>query len=196
MRIAVLGGGNGSFAAAADFALAGHETRLWRHDVDAVTEHPGERRSAGALRSLGHSQGRHAAGDAARDRRARRRTRPLGEALGYGPPHFPLGDRGPHAQTRRKQYRNGRSFIGLLGWGVDILYYASRYLTKALDSPRYTAPDIIERNMRDGKIGLTTGKGFLDYEGLDLEAYRAERLKAFVGMLRFMGLARPPVLPD
>ena len=33
-------------------------------------------------------------------------------------------------------------------------------------------------------------------EGLDMEAYRAERLKAFVDMLRFMGLARPPVLPD
>ena len=32
MQIAVLGGGNGSFAAAGDFALAGHEVRLWRRD--------------------------------------------------------------------------------------------------------------------------------------------------------------------
>ena len=39
MRIAVLGGGNGSFAAAGDFALQGHEVRLWRRDVAAVTEH-------------------------------------------------------------------------------------------------------------------------------------------------------------
>ena len=39
MRIAVLGGGNGSFAAAADFALSGHETRLWRRDKDAVAAH-------------------------------------------------------------------------------------------------------------------------------------------------------------
>lgn len=39
MRIAVLGGGNGSFAAAADFALAGHEVRLWRRDTDAVAAH-------------------------------------------------------------------------------------------------------------------------------------------------------------
>ena len=37
MRIAVLGGGNGSFAAAGDLALAGHEVRLWRRDRDAVT---------------------------------------------------------------------------------------------------------------------------------------------------------------
>ncbi len=36
MRIAVLGGGNGSFAAAGDFALAGHEVRLWRRDEEAV----------------------------------------------------------------------------------------------------------------------------------------------------------------
>jgi opine dehydrogenase len=38
LKIAVLGGGNGSFAAAADLALAGHEIRLWRRnraDVDA-----------------------------------------------------------------------------------------------------------------------------------------------------------------
>ena len=39
MRIAVLGGGNGSFAAAGDFALAGHDTRLWRRDRDAVEAH-------------------------------------------------------------------------------------------------------------------------------------------------------------
>jgi 3-hydroxybutyryl-CoA dehydrogenase len=87
--------------------------------------------------------------------------------------------------------------LEFIDWGGgDILYHASRYLTKTLDNPRYAAPDIIERNMRDGKIGLTTGQGFLDYEGLDIETYRAERLKAFIDMLRFMDLARPPVLPE
>ncbi len=35
----MLGGGNGSFAAAGDFALAGHDTRLWRRDKPAVAEH-------------------------------------------------------------------------------------------------------------------------------------------------------------
>ncbi|MDB5511188.1 MAG: putative opine dehydrogenase [Enterovirga sp.] len=38
MRIAVLGGGNGSFAAAGDFALAGHEVRLWRRDAGAIAD--------------------------------------------------------------------------------------------------------------------------------------------------------------
>ncbi|MGO8915312.1 MAG: NAD/NADP octopine/nopaline dehydrogenase family protein [Stellaceae bacterium] len=35
MRIAVLGGGNGSYAAAADLAEQGHEVRLWRRDAGA-----------------------------------------------------------------------------------------------------------------------------------------------------------------
>ena len=50
--------------------------------------------------------------------------------------------------------------------------------------------------MREGRIGLTTRKGFLEYEALDLESYRRERLKAFVAMLGFLGLTRAPVLPD
>jgi 3-hydroxybutyryl-CoA dehydrogenase len=85
--------------------------------------------------------------------------------------------------------------LEFIDWGGgDILYYASRYLTQALGDPRYAAPEIVERNMRDGHIGLTTGKGFLDYENLDIEAYRADRLKAFIAMLGHLGLTRPPVL--
>lgn len=57
MRIAVLGGGNGSFAAAGDFALAGHDTRLWRRDAAAVAAH----RSAGATITVKDFAGRHAA---------------------------------------------------------------------------------------------------------------------------------------
>ena len=39
MEIAVLGGGNGSFAAAGDFVLAGHNVRMWRRDAAAVADH-------------------------------------------------------------------------------------------------------------------------------------------------------------
>lgn len=39
MRIAVLGGGNGSLAAAADFALAGHDVVLWRRTTEDVARH-------------------------------------------------------------------------------------------------------------------------------------------------------------
>ena len=36
MEIAVLGGGNGSHAAAVDLTEAGHKVRFWRRDADAV----------------------------------------------------------------------------------------------------------------------------------------------------------------
>lgn len=36
MKIAVLGGGNGSYAAAADLSEAGHEVRFWRRDGAAL----------------------------------------------------------------------------------------------------------------------------------------------------------------
>jgi 3-hydroxybutyryl-CoA dehydrogenase len=87
--------------------------------------------------------------------------------------------------------------LEFIDWGGgDILYYASRYLTKALDSERYAAPAIVERNMQEGRIGLRTGQGFLDYANLDVDAYRRERLAAFVAMLGQLGLARPPVLEE
>jgi opine dehydrogenase len=36
MNIAILGGGNGCYAAAADLAQAGHSVRLWRRDAAAL----------------------------------------------------------------------------------------------------------------------------------------------------------------
>ena len=106
------------------------------------------------------------------------------------------------AEDIDKAIRYGFGFryavLGLLefiDWGGgDILYYASRYLEGALKSDRYRAPEVISRNMHEGRIGLRTGAGFLDYSGLDIDAYRERRLAAMVDMLRHFGLARPPVL--
>jgi 3-hydroxybutyryl-CoA dehydrogenase len=106
------------------------------------------------------------------------------------------------AEDIDKAIRYGFGFryavLGLLefiDWGGgDILYYASRYLEGALGSERYRAPKVISNNMKDGRIGLRTGAGFLDYSNLDIDAYREQRLAALVDMLRHFGLARPPVL--
>jgi 3-hydroxybutyryl-CoA dehydrogenase len=85
--------------------------------------------------------------------------------------------------------------LEFIDWGGgDILYYASRYLEGALGSDRYRAPEVISRNMRDGRIGMRTGAGFLDYSGLDVDAYREQRLAAMVDLLRHFNLARPAVL--
>jgi 3-hydroxybutyryl-CoA dehydrogenase len=85
--------------------------------------------------------------------------------------------------------------LEFIDWGGgDILYYASRYLEGALHSDRYRAPEVISRNMKEGRIGMRTGAGFLDYSGMDVEAFREQRLAALVDLLRHFGLARPPVL--
>ena len=36
MKIAILGGGHGAYAAAADLSETGHEVRLWRRDAAAL----------------------------------------------------------------------------------------------------------------------------------------------------------------
>ena len=85
--------------------------------------------------------------------------------------------------------------LEFIDWGGgDILYYASRYLEGALHSERYRAPEVISRNMAEGRIGMRSGAGFLDYAGMDVDAFREQRLAALVDLLRHFGLARPPVL--
>lgn len=80
--------------------------------------------------------------------------------------------------------------LGLLefiDWGGgDILYYASRYMTGATGEARFSSPPIIERNMEEGRIGLRSRQGFLDYSDMDVPAYQQERLAAFVAMLRHL----------
>jgi opine dehydrogenase len=55
LKIAVLGGGNGSFAAAGDFALQGHNVSLWRRDTAEVAAH----RAAGSRITLKDTNGHH-----------------------------------------------------------------------------------------------------------------------------------------
>jgi opine dehydrogenase len=57
MKIAVLGGGNGSFAAAGELALPGHAVRLWRRDPAAVAAHC----AAGGVIVIEDFRGRHEA---------------------------------------------------------------------------------------------------------------------------------------
>jgi 3-hydroxybutyryl-CoA dehydrogenase len=104
----------------------------------------------------------------------------------------------PEDIDRAIKYGFGFRFavLGLLefvDWGGgDILYYASRYLESALGNPRYAAPEIIKRNMSEGRIGLRTGSGFLDYTNMDIDSYRQQRLSELVALLKHFGLMRPP----
>ncbi len=78
--------------------------------------------------------------------------------------------------------------------GNDILYHASRYLSEAISAERYTAPEIVQRHMREGKNGLKDGQGFYDYRNRDIAAYRRDVLSRTIGMLKQAGLQRPPKL--
>jgi 3-hydroxybutyryl-CoA dehydrogenase len=85
--------------------------------------------------------------------------------------------------------------LGLLefiDWGGgDILFHASNYMTKATGQDRFAAPEVVQRNMAQGRNGLRDGQGFLDYEGMDVPAYQRERLGAFVAMLRHLDKLPP-----
>lgn len=85
------------------------------------------------------------------------------------------------------------AILGLLefiDWGGgDILYYASDYLSKTVDADRYKAPDIIQKNMVEGRNGLSDGVGFYDYNEENVEDYRRARISSFVSLLQHLKLA-------
>jgi 3-hydroxybutyryl-CoA dehydrogenase len=76
--------------------------------------------------------------------------------------------------------------------GLDILYYASRYLAQSTGDARYASPDIVNRYMHEGRDGLRTGQGFYDWKAIDVPAYRREALGRQLAMLRQLGMLKPP----
>lgn len=78
--------------------------------------------------------------------------------------------------------------------GLDILYYASRYLARATGDERYAPPAIVNEHMRAGRDGLRSGRGFYDWGGVDTAAYRREILGRQLALLKQLGMLRPPRL--
>lgn len=79
--------------------------------------------------------------------------------------------------------------VEFIDWGgVDILYYASTYLTEALNSDRFEAPAIVHEMMRAGKTGMHVREGFLDYSELDVEELTRTRKRQMIEHLKVMGL--------
>lgn len=76
--------------------------------------------------------------------------------------------------------------------GLDILYYASHYLAKALGEPRFEPPEIVNRYMHEGRRGLRDGKGFFDWQAVDAVAYRKDVLARQLALLKHLGLAPEP----
>ena len=76
--------------------------------------------------------------------------------------------------------------------GCDILHHASREMSASISPQRYTAPDIVDRMVEEGRLGLKSGSGFYEYEGRDVGAYRRDVLSRTLGMLKHAGLWQAP----
>jgi 3-hydroxybutyryl-CoA dehydrogenase len=76
--------------------------------------------------------------------------------------------------------------------GNDILYYASRYLAETVSPERYTAPENVQRLMREGHLGLKSGQGFYDYRDRDGRAYRKDVLARTLAALEIFKRRKEP----
>ena len=78
--------------------------------------------------------------------------------------------------------------VEFIDWGgVDILHYANAYLSKTLGD-RYKNPDIVAEKIEKGHLGMNHGKGFYDFENMDVEAYKREKLSTFIALLKHLDL--------
>jgi len=76
--------------------------------------------------------------------------------------------------------------------GLDILYYASSSMARALDAPRYEPPAIVRRLMEEGKRGAREGQGLYDWRDRDLAGYQRELVGRYVALFRHLRLLPPP----
>jgi 3-hydroxybutyryl-CoA dehydrogenase len=76
--------------------------------------------------------------------------------------------------------------------GLDILYYASRSMARALAAPRYDPPAIVKRLMDEGRRGAREGQGLLDWRGRDPVAYQRDLFGRFIALFRHLGQLQPP----
>ena len=80
--------------------------------------------------------------------------------------------------------------------GLDILYYASKSMARALDAPRYEPPAIVERLMAAGKRGAREGEGLADWRGRDMAAYQRALVGRFVALFAHLELLPAPGAAD
>uniref|UniRef100_Q07LN9 3-hydroxyacyl-CoA dehydrogenase C-terminal domain-containing protein n=1 Tax=Rhodopseudomonas palustris (strain BisA53) TaxID=316055 RepID=Q07LN9_RHOP5 len=88
-----------------------------------------------------------------------------------------------------------RGLLEFIEAGIgDTIYYASRYLAEAPGDSRFEAPAIVSCSMRDGRIGMKTGKGFYRWKDREQETFRRDKMRGLLGMLARIDALRPPAL--
>ncbi len=79
--------------------------------------------------------------------------------------------------------------VEFIDWGgLDILLYASDYLTQALDSDRFAAPAVIREMVESGRRGMGKGGGFYGAHDSGLDEFQREKIARFVGLLKHLDL--------
>lgn len=82
--------------------------------------------------------------------------------------------------------------LGLLefaDWGgIDTLYYASGYLSKALDDEKFAAPPAVADCMEAGHTGMKAGRGFYDWNDPDKQGFDQQRKRQYLQLLRYLEL--------
>jgi len=80
------------------------------------------------------------------------------------------------------------SVFGLLEFvdlgGLDILYYADRFLYGAYKSERFKAPNLIEEKMKRGETGPRAGKGIYEYGRGTAKALFEKKYRDLIKVLR------------
>jgi len=76
--------------------------------------------------------------------------------------------------------------------GLDILFYASSSMQRALNAPRYEPPALVKKLMDEGKRGTREGQGLYDWRGRDLAKYQRDLVGRYVALFRHLGLLKPP----
>jgi 3-hydroxybutyryl-CoA dehydrogenase len=77
--------------------------------------------------------------------------------------------------------------------GLDILFYASSSMQRALNAPRYEPPALVKKLMDEGKRGTREGEGLYDWRGRDLGAYQRDLVGRYVQLFRHLGLLKRAV---
>ena len=72
--------------------------------------------------------------------------------------------------------------------------YASGYLQKEMQNPRFSAPNIIAKEMSKGTLRIGPGEGMYKWEELDQERFKLENLRKFVELLNLNSALKKPVL--
>ncbi|MBI4635542.1 MAG: NAD/NADP octopine/nopaline dehydrogenase family protein [Candidatus Rokubacteria bacterium] len=173
MNLAVLGGSNGAYAAAADLALAGHRVRLWRRSPAEL----GPLREAGAITLV--AEGRH--GPARLDSA----TADLGEALeGAEAVIVPLPATSHEDVAERLAPHLGDRQIVLLTPGTLGAYVLARELVRAGGTVPYALAETGTLPYLARKAGPTTVKAPVRAANLPAGVFPASRTAETLAKLR------------